>query len=411
MKLPLSALRAWVQVPWDTPELARRLTFAGFEVESYEPAAPAFHGVVVAKILSAERHPQAEKLRLCRVVLGEGASAAAPLQIVCGAANARAGLVSALARVGAVLPGEVRIKAAQLRGVESQGMLCSARELGLAEASEGILELPPDTPLGVDLRAALDLDDPILEVNVTPNRGDALCVLGMAREVAALSGAPLQTPELGASPSNVAAPRAAIGVDRRALASGPALEVALPAKGGAGRLLAGVLRGLDNTRVSPAWLRERLRRAGLRSISPVVDVTNYVMLELGQPMHGYDLARLSGGLTARNARAGERLRLLDGSEIELDAGALVIADDESAVGLAGVMGGERSAISAGSSDIVLEAAWFKPDAIAGRARRHGMQTDASQRFERGVDWRGQERAIALATRLLLAIAGGAAGPV
>src|ERR1035437_4280728 len=234
MKLPLSALRAWVQVPWDTQELARRLTFAGFEVESYEPAAPAFHGVVVATILwaksrAAGRPPQAEKLRLCRVVLGEGASAAAPLQIVCGAANARAGLVSALARVGAVLPGEVRIKAAQLRGVESQGMLCSARELGLAEASEGILELPPDTPLGVDLRAALDLDDPILEVNVTPNRGDALCVLGMAREVAALSGALLQTPELGVSPSNVAAPRAAIGVDRHALACGPALEVALPA--------------------------------------------------------------------------------------------------------------------------------------------------------------------------------------
>lgn len=411
MKLPLSALRAWVQVPWDTPELARRLTFAGFEVESYEPAAPAFHGVVVAKILSAERHPQAEKLRLCRVVLGEGASAAAPLQIVCGAANARAGLVSALARVGAVLPGEVRIKAAQLRGVESQGMLCSARELGLAEASEGILELPPDTPLGVDLRAALDLDDPILEVNVTPNRGDALCVLGMAREVAALSGAPLQTPELGVSPSNVAAPRAAIGADRRALACGPALEVALPAKGGAGRLLACVLRGLDNTRVSPAWLRERLRRSGLRSISPVVDVTNYVMLELGQPMHAYDRSMLQGAMAARWALPGERLRLLDGREIELGPDVLVIADQQSILGLAGIMGGERSAITSATRDIALEVAWFVPSAIAGRARRYGLQTDASQRFERGVDWRLQERALELATHLIVQLAGGEAGPV
>ncbi len=298
MKLPVSALRAWVQLPWDVPELARRLTMAGFEVESIAPAAPAFQGVVVARIVSVEPHPQAEKLRVCRVTLGREAQGAAPLQIVCGAPNARAGLVSALATVGAVLPGEVRIKAATLRGVESQGMLCSGRELGLGEDTQGILELPADTPLGVDLRVALDLDDAILEVNVTPNRGDALSVLGMAREVAALSGAALKTPALGLSTSTARRPEGT---------QADALGVALPAGAGAGRLLAGVVRGVDNARASPAWLRERLRRSGLRSISPVVDVTNYVMLELGQPMHAYDRSALQGTLCARWALAGRAL--------------------------------------------------------------------------------------------------------
>ena len=400
MKLPLSALRAWVDVPWDAPELARRLTFAGFEVEGMAAAAPAFHGVVVAKILSAEPHPQAQKLQICRVVLGEGPAAAAPLQIVCGAANARAGLVSALATVGAVLPDGVRIQAAQLRGVESQGMLCSARELGLGEDCDGILELASDTPLGTDLRAALDLDDLILEVNVMPNRGDALSVLGMAREVAALSGASLRSPGIAAAGAATASDRLS---DR--------LNVELPPRSGAGRLLARVLRGLDNTRASPLWLRERLRRCGLRSISPVVDVTNYVMLELGQPMHAYDRSTLQGAMTARWALAGERLTLLDGREIELGPDELVIADERSILGLAGVMGGERSAMSSTTRDVALEVAWFVPSAIAGRARRYGLQTDASQRFERGVDWRLQERALELATGLILQLAGGEAGPV
>jgi phenylalanyl-tRNA synthetase beta chain len=401
VKLPVSWLREWVELPadWDARELARRLTNAGFEIEAISSAASAFSGVVVARIVSAERHPQADKLQVCRVIIGD---AAAPLQIVCGAPNARAGLVSALARVGALLPNDLRIGAARLRGVESQGMLCSARELGLAESSDGIIELPADAPLGADLRAYLGLDDTILEVNVTPNRGDAMSVLGVAREVAALSGAVLKTPAVLA---------AALGEGAVRFGAVDALPVTLQPGAGAARLLARVLRGLDNTRPSPWWLRERLRRAGLRSISPVVDVTNYVMLDLGQPMHAFDLARLRGGLSARHARAGERLRLLDGREIELDQGTLVIADENSAIGLAGVMGGEHSAITAGSTDIVFEAAWFKPAAIAGRARRHGLQTEASQRFERGVDWRGQERAMALATRLLLEIAGGTAGPV
>ncbi len=408
VKLPVSWLRDWVDLPadWDARELARRLTAAGLEIEAISAAAGAFSGVVVGRIVSAERHPLADKLQVCRVVTAEGAGVDAGLQIVCGAANARVGLVSALARVGALLPNERSIGAATLRGVESQGMLCSARELGLAESSTGIIELPHDAPLGADLWAYLDLDDAILEVNVTPNRGDAMSVLGIAREVVALAGTPLKTPARLAEP----AAEGAAGAGGES-ASGGAFPVTLQPLAGAPRLLAQVLSGLDNTRVVPLWLRERLRRAGLRPISPVVDVTNYVMLELGQPMHAYDLARLSGGLAARNARAGEQLRLLDGRELTLDAGALVIADETGAIGLAGVMGGERSAITSSSSDIVFEAAWFKPAAIAGRARRHGLQTDASQRFERGVDWRGQERALALATRLLLAIAGGNAGPV
>ena len=401
MKLPLSMLREWVTVPWDGSEFTRRLTQAGFEIEAIDTAAPAFHGVVVARIQSAQRHPEAARLQVCQVITGEGAE---PLQIVCGAANARAGLVTALATPGAVLPGNVRIEVAKLRGFESQGMLCSASELGLAESAEGILELPADTALGEDLRAALDLDDVILEVNVTPNRGDGLSVLGIAREVAVLAGVPLQSPDLSLWRAS-ASSRDAFKPSPQAASIG----VRLQAGAGAARFLARVVSGVDNSRASPYWLRERLRRAGLRSISPLVDVTNYVMFELGQPMHAYDRSMLQGDLQARLALAGERLVLLDGREIELTADALVIADDHSAVGLAGVMGGLRSASTSATSVVALEAAWFAPAAIAGRARRYGLQTDASQRFERGVDWRGQERALALATDLILQIAGGEAG--
>jgi phenylalanyl-tRNA synthetase beta chain len=405
MRLPLSALRAWVDLPWEPIELARRLTLAGFEVETIEPAAPAFSGVVVAKIIAAEPHPRAEKLKVCRVITAEGA--ADSLQIVCGASNARVGLVSALATVGAVLPGEVRIKAAELRGVESQGMLCSARELGLGETSGGILELPEDLRLGADLRAALDLDDPIFEINVTANRGDGLSVLGIAREVAALAGHALEERKPGGG--------AGIGVGA-ARPSGTAdaaarIALGLPAKGGAGRLVARVIRGVDNTRPSPYWLRERLRRSGLRSISVVVDVTNYVMLELGQPMHAYDRAMLQGAMVVRWAQAGERLQLLDGRDIELAPDVLVIADEGSILGLAGIMGGERSGMSAATRDIALEVAWFVPQAIAGRARRYGLMTDASQRFERGVDFTIQERAVELGTQLITQLAGGQAGAI
>jgi phenylalanyl-tRNA synthetase beta chain len=402
MKLSLSWLREWVSWPesWDANELARRLTLSGFEVESISPAAPPFQDVVVGEIISAERHPQADKLQLCRVQI-DPTGARAPLQIVCGATNARAGLKSALAKLGARLPRDRTIKAERLRGAESAGMLCSALELGLAEKSEGIIELPDGAPIGADVRALLDLDDSVLEVNVTPNRGDAMSVLGLARELAALTGEALRSPPLPQG----------LGTTSGAVAGVARIDVRLEPGSGAARLLACVVDGLDNTSASPLWLSEPLRRMGVRSISPVVDATNYVMLELGQPLHAYDLARLHGGLGARRARAGERLRTLDGRELALDPGVLVIGDEHAPVGLAGVMGGELTAVQPGTRAVALEAAWFDPAAVAGRARRFGLQTDASQRFERGVDFRVQERALARCRDLVLALAGGRAGTV
>jgi phenylalanyl-tRNA synthetase beta chain len=408
VRVPLSWLREWVQIPtdWDVRELAARLTQAGFEVEAILPAANAFTGVVIAKILSAEPHPQTSKLQVCRVSLGaQSAEPGGELRIVCGAPNARAGLVSALATVGARLPGEKVIERALLRGVESQGMLCAARELGLGDDCDGILELPEDAALGIDLRRYLNLDDPVLEINVTPNRGDAMSILGIAREVAALADTQIKGSVSGTGTS------LSPSVKTVTKATDEQIRLQVEPNAGAARLLGRVVRGVDNTLTSPLWLRERLRRTGLRSISPLVDVTNYVMLELGQPLHAYDLSQLQGGLSARRARAGERMTLLDGREVELDPDILVIADDRAAVGMAGVMGGAGSAISAQTREVLLEAAWFKPEVIAGRARRFGLFTDAGQRFERGVDWRGQERALALAKRLILDIAGGTAGPV
>jgi phenylalanyl-tRNA synthetase beta chain len=391
MKVSLDWLRTWVDVPLSAADLGARLTMAGFELESLAPAAPAFSGVVVAEILDAVRHPQADKLQVCKVTTGSGE----PLQIVCGASNARPGLRTALARVGALLPGDVAIKAAKLRGVESAGMLCSAKELGLGDAGPaGILELPADAPLGVDLRVVLGLDDVVLELAITPNRGDAMSMLGIAREVAALTSVPLRGPAFEAVPAQ----------------SGDTLAVHLSAPEGCARFLGRVIRGLDNTRTTPLWLRERLRRAGLRSISPVVDVTNYVLLELGQPMHAYDAAKLQGSIDVRWASAGEPCELLDGRSVALAPDMLVIADGGGPVGVAGVMGGARTAVSATTTDVFLEVAWFAPAALAGRARRLGLATDASQRFERGVDPAGQERALQRATQLLLDICGGSPGP-
>jgi phenylalanyl-tRNA synthetase beta chain len=390
MRVPLSWLRDFVDVPWSAKELGSRLTMSGFELEALELAAPAFSGVVVAEIVEAVKHPQAEKLQVCKVRVGSGEL----LQIVCGAANARAGLKTALATVGAKLPGDKAITAAKLRGVDSAGMLCSAKELGLADASEGILELPADALIGEDLRAYLQLDDEILELNVTPNRGDAMSMLGIAREVAALTRGTVKLP----SPAN-------------ALALKETYPVKLSAPQGCPKFTCRIIRGIDNTRQSPAWLRERLRRAGLRPISPVVDITQYVMLELGQPMHAYDLDKLHGGLEARWAKSGEKTTLLDGKEIELAPDVLVIADGSGPVGLAGVMGGLASSCTATTTNVLLEAAFFSPAAVAGRGRRYGLVTDAGQRFERGVDPLHQERAVDHATGLLTSIAGGKDGPV
>jgi phenylalanyl-tRNA synthetase beta chain len=319
-----------------------------------------------------------------------------PVQIVCGAANARAGLKSALAIVGAKLPGDLTIKASKLRGVESFGMLASAKELGLTEVSAGILELPADAPVGQPLRDYLGLDDTILDLAVTPNRGDAMSVIGMAREVAALTGKALKASEHAAAVTD---------------ADGSSVAVHLDAPAACPTFVGCVIRGVNNRATTPIWLRERLRRAGVRSISPVVDITNYVMLELGQPMHAYDLAKLRGDMHVRTAKEGEPITLLDGKTIETQSDVLLIADAEGPVGLAGIMGGERTSITADTMDLYFEAAYFTPQAVAGRARRWGLTTDASQRFERGVDPTQQSRAMRRAISLLQSIAGGTTGPV
>ena len=397
MKISLDWLREFVDVALAPRELGDRLSMAGFELESLTTAAPPFSGVVVAEIVSAERHPQADKLQVCQVSTGSGAN----LQIVCGAANARAGLRTALATVGAQLPGDLAIKAAKLRGVESAGMLCSAKELGLAEVSEGILELPSDAPLGTDLRRALALDESVLEIAITPNRGDAMSVLGIAREVAAITATARR--DTHATPVAIDA-----SVDA---AFGARARVTLAAPEACPQFHARVLVDVDNMRPTPLWMRERLRRAGQRSISPVVDVTNYIVLELGQPMHAYDLDQLQGNLTVRHAQADEPCELLDGRTVELGSDVLAIADASGAVAMAGVMGGTRTSVSPQTRRVLFEVAWFAPRAIAGRGRRYGLVTDASQRFERGVDPNVGLRAIERATQLLLQIAGGKAGSV
>ena len=396
MKIGLHWLADFVRVPWASQELGDRLTMAGFELEALTPVAGAFNDVVVAEILAAEKHPQADKLQVCSVSTGSGE----PLKIVCGAPNARAGLRSALARVGAELPGGLTIKAAKLRGVESAGMLCSTRELGISEAHEGILELPTDAPLGVSLREYLALDDQVLELNVTPNRGDAMSMLGVAREVAALMGSALSD----------SAVSKALGA-----AVPPAIQAVWPvrveAPEAAPRFLTRVIEGVDNSGTSPLWLRERLRRAGARAVSPLVDMTQYVMLELGQPMHAYDREKLDGEIVVRLAKHGESIELLDGRTVALQPDVLVIADGKGPVGMAGIMGGLRTSVTVGTRAVVLEAAFFTPAAIAGRGRRVGLTTDAGQRFERGVDFAGAQRAVERATSLLLKHCGGQAGPV
>ncbi len=390
MKLPVSWLAEWVDFPWDARELSRRLTASGFEVEGTEPAAPAFTGVVVAEIVAIAAHPEADKLRICQVNAG-----GTLLQIVCGAPNARAGIKVPLAQVGALLPGDMKIKAAKLRGVESAGMLCSAKELGLAATSSGLLELQADAQVGASIRDYLQLDDSVLELKVYANRGDSMSVLGVAREVAALSGSALKTS---------AAPvfRTSAGAIAAAVVHAPAA---------APRFLTRRISGVNNRGTTPLWLQERLRRAGLRSINPVVDVTNFVLLELGQPMHAYDASRVQGALTVRMARAGEQLQLLDERGVELTADVLLIADDSGPIAMAGVMGGQSTAITSAVTDVLLEVAFFTPAAIAGRGRRYGIQTDASQRFERGIDPQGQAAAMQRATALLLELCGGEASAV
>ncbi|MEZ5557808.1 MAG: phenylalanine--tRNA ligase subunit beta [Pseudomonadales bacterium] len=390
MKFSESWLREWVNPEVGRAELLEQLTMAGLEVDGFEPVAAPFSGVVVARVVSCARHPDADKLSVCTVDDGSGEH-----QVVCGAPNVRTGLVSAFARVGAVLPGDFRIRKAKLRGVESQGMLCSVAELELGDDHDGILELSEDLVPGTDLRSALALDDVSVEVDLTPNRGDCLSLRGLAREVGVLNNAPVSPPAIE--------PVAATIDDE--------FPVTLGDPVGCPRYLGRVIRGIDLGRGSPAWLKEKLRRSGLRSIDPAVDVTNYVMLELGQPMHAFDLRQLNDAIDVRMARGGETLTLLDGKEVALDERTLLITDARGPVAIAGVMGGERSGVQADTVDLFLECAFFAPLAVAGTARRYGLHTDASHRYERGVDFELQHQAMERATRLLLDIVGGAAGPV
>lgn len=391
MKFSEQWLRTWVNPPVGTEELAEQLTMAGLEVDAITPVAETFHEVVVGEVLEVAPHPDADKLRVCRVDVGTGA----PLQIVCGAPNVQVGMKAPTARVGAMLPGGLKIKRAKLRGIESSGMLCSARELGLFEDAEGLLALPADAPVGKDLRDYLGLEDVTIELGLTPNRSDCLSISGIARETAALNGLPFA--ECDAEP--VTAAVASVRPVR--------LEAGADCPRYAGR----VIEDVDPGAPTPLWMQERLRRSGLRSLGPLVDVTNYVMLELGQPMHAFDIERLSGGITVRHAAEDERLTLLDGEELALTAGSLVIADDVRPLALAGVMGGRDTGVGATTRHVFLESAYFRPEAIAGRARAYGLHTDSSHRFERGVAPDLQRRALERATRLLLEIAGGRPGPV
>ncbi|MDD2815408.1 MAG: phenylalanine--tRNA ligase subunit beta [Thiotrichaceae bacterium] len=391
MKFSEQWLRTWVNPAITTEELVKYLTMAGLEIDSVEAVAPAFHGVVVAEVLSVAPHPDAEKLQVCQVNVGKEA----PLNIVCGARNVVAGMRVPAAVIGAVLPNDFKIKAAKLRGVPSEGMLCSAKEIGLAEASEGLMPLPSDAPVGMNIREYLQLDDVSLEVDLTPNRGDCLSVAGVARELGLLTRHNL-TP-VACTPVAAKTPET--------------FPVNIQAEEACPHYVGRVIRNINLAATTPFWMQERLRRSGLRSISPVVDVTNYVLLELGQPMHAFDLDKLSGSIQVRLATAGESLKLLDGQTVTLDAQSLVIADEKQAHALAGVMGGADSAVSAETQNIFLESAFFTPRLLAGCARRYGLHTDSSHRFERGVDPQLQRHAIERATALLLEIVGGEVGEV
>jgi phenylalanyl-tRNA synthetase beta chain len=388
VNVPESWLRSFCDPSISGKELADRLTMAGVEVESYEPVGPQFSGVVVAEVLSVERHPNADKLTVCRVKTNRET-----LQVVCGAPNVRAGMRVPLATTGSRLP-NLEVRKANFRGVESEGMLCSARELGLSEDHAGLLELPQNAKPGADVRKLLDLDEHVFTFKLTPNRADCLSVLGIAREVAALTEAKLKKPEIKPVPPKSKAKHA----------------VKLTAPEGCGRFAGRVIRNVDAAAPTPGWMRSRLERAGQRSISALVDVTNYVMLELGRPLHVYDLDKLRGPIDVRWGRKAEKVLLLNEQEVEVDESVLCITDDSGVIGLGGIMGGESTKADAATKHIFLESAFFFPEAVAGRARRYNFASDASHRFERGVDFANNVQGIERATRLILDLCGGEPGP-
>lgn len=391
MKFSENWLRTWVNPKLSSQELGHLLTMAGLEVEELEAVAPAFNNVVVAEVLEVVKHPDADRLNVCQVKVGDTEI----LNIVCGAANVAVGIKVPCARIGAVLPGDFKIKQAKVRGIESFGMLCSDKELGLAEESTGLWVLPADAPVGSTLRAYLDLDDQLITLKLTPNRSDCSGMIGIAREVAALTGDILDAPAIDAVQVSVTdvLPVRVLDQDACPLYCGR------------------VVKGVDAKAETPDWMRRRLERSGLRCINAVVDITNYVMMELGQPMHAFDLSTISGGITVRRAAQDEALTLLNDQAVVLDGDVLVIADDTRALALAGIMGGAGSGVETTAQDVFLEAAFFHPDMIAGRARRFGLATDSSFRFERGVDFAATRRALERATALLLQICGGHAGAI
>lgn len=390
MKFSEQWLREWVNPEATTEQLVEQLTMAGLEVDGVEPAAVAYTGVVVGEVLSVEPHPDADKLRVCQVAGGEE-----PVQVVCGASNVAAGVKGPFATIGAVLPGDFKIKKSKLRGELSMGMLCGASEIGLEDEVDGLMILPEDAPVGMDFREYLGLNDTVIEVDLTPNRGDCLGIKGLAREVGVLNKAPV---------SEVSIEPIAASID-------DVIPVELQAPEDCPRYASRIIKDVDLTAKTPMWMVEKLRRSGIRSIDAVVDVTNYILLELGQPMHAFDLSQIAQSIVVRKAQKGEVLTLLDEQELKLKEDSLVIADKEKALALAGIMGGAQSGVNAETTDILLEAAFFEPVNIAGRARNFGLHTDSSHRFERGVDYELPSVAIERATQLLLDIVGGQAGPV
>jgi len=390
MKISEQWLREWVNPEVATQALADEITMAGLEVDSIEPAAGEFNNVFVAQVKEVEKHPDADKLNICKVDAGGEL-----LQIVCGASNVRVGLKIPCATIGAVLPGNFKIKKSKLRGVESFGMLCSEKELGMADQAEGLMELADDAPVGTDVRDYLNLNDQIIEVDLTPNRSDCLSVAGVAREVGTLYQCEVNE----------------LAVNDVAATIDDTFPISVSAAEACPRYLGRVIRNVKVNAPTPLWMIEKLRRSGIRSLGPAVDVTNYVMLELGQPMHAFDLDALTGSIQVRMAKAGEKITLLDGKEIKATDSTLLIADDKKPLALAGIMGGEGSGVSDDTQHLFLECAFFNPLAIAGKARENGLHTDSSHRFERGVDPELQFKAMQRATQLLIEICGGEAGPV
>jgi len=391
MKFSESWLREWVNPAVSREALSHQITMAGLEVDGVDAVAAEFNGVVVGEVVECGQHPDADKLRVTKVSVGSGEL----IDIVCGAPNCRQGLKVAVAMVGAVLPGDFKIKKAKLRGMPSEGMLCSYSELGIDIDSDGIIELPLDAPLGTDLREYLQLDDAVIEVDLTANRADCLGMVGLAREVGVLNRQAVTEPQWQTVTPTIDA-KVAINVKETA---------ACP------RYLGRVVKNVNVKAATPLWMQEKLRRSGIRSIDPIVDITNFVLVEFGQPMHAFDLAKLTGDIQVRLGNGEEKITLLDGSEVTIPNDTLVIADDARPLALAGVFGGEYSGVSDTTQDILLECAFFAPLAIMGKSRRLGLHTDSSHRFERGVDPEMQHKVMDRATRLVLDICGGEAGPV